>query len=190
MSNTAFAKADAEVGDKVRVSVDGVVKASDYSKDLYLDVPNYGSWYITADHKVEVLKKAGPTEPTAKNAVVQTDSSDRWVKRSDGKWHHLHTLGTSWGSDLGSRYTWEYLVNNYGVPVELGPTPQLPRDHKVRDLTTQQQYKRAGFGTLDVNKEGGPYFRFALNTGVAGSVREAEAIALAWDILKVAGKVQ
>lgn len=179
------AVADVNKGDKVRITFEGVVEDTDYS-DVYLKGDNGKTQWVDPSviGRIEVTKKALPAEPKAKDAVVVTEFGDRYVKRMDGKWHHLHKL-TYWGSVLGSVYTWEELNRDYSTITELGTKPSLPKDHKVRDLNSSQKYERiGGYGTLTFTKDNSGL------TVLGYTLKSEEAVALAWDILKAYNKVQ
>lgn len=179
------AVADVNKGDKVRITFEGVVEDTDYS-DVYLKGDNGKTQWVDPSviGRIEVTKKALPAEPKAKDAVVVTEFGDRYVKRMDGKWHHLHKL-TYWGSVLGSVYTWEELNRDYSTITELGTKPSLPRDHKVRDLANgAQSYNRISGGVTSARKT---YDGLSL---CGYTLKPEEAVALAWDILKAYNKVQ
>lgn len=174
-------------GDEVEATVKGIVQET-YG-DLQLKLDSGANWWVNTDHKLKVTKKAGPKEPAELKAVVRGTNewgdSFTYVKLGSDKWLYIDI--NSYGGP--SYRTWDWLVNNFknGKLEVLSAKPGLPKDHVVRDLKSVQAYKRSGFSTMNVYKESGPYFNF---TNGSGSLREAEAIALAWDILKLTGQVQ
>lgn len=179
-----------QTGDTVVAKLDGVVRGinADYN-EFQIQTDEGVRWIGGKGFKVEVTKKAGPVEPTAKNAVVQaTDnygSMDRFVKRS-GKWYYLDIYGDA---TLKISYTWTELLNMYDsvTVLEADTKPSLPKDHKVRDLNFRQTYKRQYGDTITFNKgaaSGG------LDVANTYTMKKDEAIALAWDILKLYGQVQ
>lgn len=185
---TTFNGTAVRKGDTVKASLEGVVQSFN-SGEIQVDIPGYGRTWVgeTKFSKVEVTKKAGPPEPQERDAIVEaTDpygSTDRFVRRGS-KWYYVDVYGDT---TLKIAYTWTELLKMYDKVTVLGSTPTLPKDHTVRDLNFRQTYKRQYGDTITFNKgaaSGG------LDVANTYTMKKDEAIALAWDILKLYGQVQ
>lgn len=109
--NKAFELADAKVGDRVRVTAEGVVRKSAYSSDMVIDLPGYKGWNINEDHKVTILERAKPKDTYAVNTVVEgttfSGSKYVYVKSGTDRWTRFGSYGDAINRD------WNYLMQNY-----------------------------------------------------------------------------
>lgn len=111
MAGMILENAGVQEGDRVRVVLEGPAVKS-YGGELKVGLSNGGSWWINEDHKVIILERVKPKEPTGDYIVIEGTSEwgtkFRYVKLDENKWHFVQGIAPNDTRD------WAWLLDHYG----------------------------------------------------------------------------